>query len=116
MTILFPLCPCVGHTVWCVGLPTSHTRPRTRDQSSCAATDAGIPGHDHEITDWSPAGAAARLDRADQTREQRAGVVAIPHQAFCDDESVGAPYVRWAFCKQPSVLREALDRLDRGLR
>ena len=47
---------------------------------------------------------------------QRAGVVAIPHQAFCDDESVGAPYVRWAFCKQPSVLREALDRLDRGLR
>ena len=47
---------------------------------------------------------------------QRAGVVAIPHQAFCDDESIGAPYVRWAFCKQPSVLREALDRLDRGLR
>ncbi|MFM7225480.1 MAG: DUF885 domain-containing protein [Actinomycetota bacterium] len=28
----------------------------------CAATDAGIPGHDHEITDWSPAGAAARLE------------------------------------------------------
>ena len=28
----------------------------------CAATDAGIPGHDHEITDWSPAGTAARLD------------------------------------------------------
>jgi N-succinyldiaminopimelate aminotransferase len=46
----------------------------------------------------------------------RAGVVAIPHQAFCDDASIGAPYVRWAFCKQPSVLQEALDRLDRGLR
>ena len=28
----------------------------------CAATDAGIPGHDHEITDWSPAGTAARLE------------------------------------------------------
>jgi len=28
----------------------------------CAATDAGIPGHDHEITDWSPVGAAARLE------------------------------------------------------
>ena len=28
----------------------------------CAATDAGIPGHDHEITDWSPAGATARLE------------------------------------------------------
>jgi N-succinyldiaminopimelate aminotransferase len=39
-------------------------------------------------------------------------VVAIPHQVFCDDESVGRPYVRWAFCKRPSVLREALDRLS----
>ncbi len=46
-----------------------------------------------------------------RTLPGRAGVVAIPHQAFCDDESVGAPYVRWAFCKQESVLRDALDRL-----
>jgi N-succinyldiaminopimelate aminotransferase len=45
----------------------------------------------------------------------RAGVVAIPHQAFCDDPSIGAPYVRWAFCKQPAVLQEALDRLRTGL-
>lgn len=44
------------------------------------------------------------------------GVVAIPHQAFCDDESIGAPYVRWAFCKQPAVLEAALDRLEAGLR
>lgn len=42
----------------------------------------------------------------------RVGVVAIPHQVFCDDESVGAPYVRWAFCKKPEVLREALQRLS----
>lgn len=46
----------------------------------------------------------------------RAGVVAIPHQAFCDDPSVGAPFVRWAFCKSPGVLVEALKRLDAGLR
>jgi N-succinyldiaminopimelate aminotransferase len=45
----------------------------------------------------------------------RTGVVAIPHQAFCDDPSVGAPYVRWAFCKQPGVLDEALRRLRSGL-
>jgi N-succinyldiaminopimelate aminotransferase len=45
----------------------------------------------------------------------RCGVVAIPHQAFCDDASVGAPYVRWAFCKQPAVLEEALHRLATGL-
>ncbi len=47
---------------------------------------------------------------------RRAGVVAIPHQALCDDQAVGAPYVRWAFCKRPSVLEEALERLARGLR
>jgi N-succinyldiaminopimelate aminotransferase len=47
---------------------------------------------------------------------QRAGVVAIPHQAFCDHPEIGAPYVRWAFCKRPAVLAEALDRLSRGLR
>ena len=46
----------------------------------------------------------------------RAGVVAIPHQVFCDDASVGAPYVRWAFCKRPDVLTTALDRLADGLR
>ena len=41
-----------------------------------------------------------------------AGVVAIPHQVFCDDPSVGAPYVRWAFCKQPAVLEQAVERLQ----
>lgn len=46
----------------------------------------------------------------------RAGVVAIPHQVFCDDPSIGAPYVRWAFCKRPEVLDAALERLDAGLR
>src|SRR5262245_18370341 len=29
-----------------------------------AATGAGIPGHEHELTDYSPAGAAARADFA----------------------------------------------------
>ena len=45
----------------------------------------------------------------------RTGVVAIPHQVFCDDPDIGAPYVRWAFCKRPEVLAQALDRLQRGL-
>ena len=40
-----------------------------------------------------------------------AGVVAIPHQVFCADVSIGAPFVRWAFCKQPAVLQGALDRM-----
>ncbi|MEZ5117580.1 MAG: pyridoxal phosphate-dependent aminotransferase [Candidatus Nanopelagicales bacterium] len=46
----------------------------------------------------------------------RAGVVAIPQQLLCDDPEVGAPYVRWAFCKRPEVLHEALDRLSRAFR
>jgi N-succinyldiaminopimelate aminotransferase len=44
-----------------------------------------------------------------------AGVVAIPHQVFCDDPGIGAPYVRWAFCKRPEVLEAALERLRSGL-
>jgi N-succinyldiaminopimelate aminotransferase len=41
----------------------------------------------------------------------RAGVVAIPVAPFCDDRSVGQTWVRWAFCKRPEVLADALDRL-----
>jgi N-succinyldiaminopimelate aminotransferase len=41
----------------------------------------------------------------------RAGVVAIPVQALCDHAEVGRPWVRWAFCKRPEVLEEALRRM-----
>jgi len=41
-----------------------------------------------------------------------AGVVAIPHQVFYDDLSAGRPLVRWAFCKRPEVIAEALARLS----
>ena len=41
---------------------------------------------------------------------QRAGVVAIPAQGFYDSDA-GRHLVRWAFCKQPDVLREATARL-----
>ena len=46
---------------------------------------------------------------------ERARVVAIPHQMLCDDETAFAPYVRWAFCKRPEVLNEAITRLTSGL-
>ncbi len=42
---------------------------------------------------------------------ERCGVVAIPVQVFYDDQSVGAPLVRFAFCKRPEVLAEAVERL-----
>jgi len=44
---------------------------------------------------------------------QRAGVVAIPSSVFYDS-SAGDRYVRFAFCKRPEVLTEALDRLARA--
>jgi N-succinyldiaminopimelate aminotransferase len=42
---------------------------------------------------------------------ERAGVVAIPAQVFYDDVEEGRHLVRWAFCKRPEVLEEALHRL-----
>jgi N-succinyldiaminopimelate aminotransferase len=46
---------------------------------------------------------------------QRAGVVAIPAAVFYDDAKAGESLVRFAFCKKPEVLTEALTRLRRGL-
>jgi N-succinyldiaminopimelate aminotransferase len=44
----------------------------------------------------------------------RAGVVAIPSQVFYDDEDAGRSQVRFAFCKKPEVLNEALARLGKA--
>src|SRR5579872_1723712 len=41
----------------------------------------------------------------------RARVVAIPSAVFYDDKEAGQSQVRFAFCKRPEVLAEALDRL-----
>jgi N-succinyldiaminopimelate aminotransferase len=42
---------------------------------------------------------------------ERAGVVAIPAQAFYDDAAAGRHLVRWAFCKERSVVAEGVRRL-----
>jgi N-succinyldiaminopimelate aminotransferase len=42
---------------------------------------------------------------------QEAGVVGIPVRVFCDHPEVGAPFVRFAFCKRDDVLDEAVNRL-----
>lgn len=91
-----------------------------RDHLSAGLRDLGFTVIDSEgtyyvTTDVRPLG---YLDGMSFCRElpNRAGVVAIPHQAFCDNPEVGAPYVRWAFCKQESVLDEALSRLTRAFR
>ena len=46
-----------------------------------------------------------------QLLPERAGVVAIPHQVFYDHKDIGRPLVRWAFCKKPDVIDEAIRRL-----
>jgi N-succinyldiaminopimelate aminotransferase len=43
----------------------------------------------------------------------RAGVVAIPAQVFYDEAESGRHLVRWAFCKEPAVLTEAVERLHK---
>ncbi|WP_372457778.1 pyridoxal phosphate-dependent aminotransferase [Nocardioides nematodiphilus] len=50
---------------------------------------------------------------------ERAGVVAIPVQGFYDPDRVlaqnpGRHLVRWAFCKRPDVLADAVERLARA--
>jgi N-succinyldiaminopimelate aminotransferase len=63
-------------------------------------------------TDISP------LGEADATQfcldlPERAGVVAIPSAVFYDDHpEEGRTMVRFAFCKRPEVLKEALSRLS----
>ncbi len=45
-----------------------------------------------------------------------AGVAAIPPSAFYSNPSQGAPFVRFAFCKQTKTIDQAIDRLRRALR
>ncbi len=42
---------------------------------------------------------------------ERAGVVAVPNQVFYDDAEAGRHLVRWAFCKDQTLLDEGVRRL-----
>ncbi|KQV75084.1 aminotransferase [Aeromicrobium sp. Root344] len=61
-------------------------------------------------TDIRPLGFADGVEFC-RTLPGLAGVVAIPHQVFYDDVDAGRPLVRWAFCKRPEIIEEALKRL-----
>ncbi|WP_328330699.1 pyridoxal phosphate-dependent aminotransferase [Kribbella sp. NBC_00382] len=63
-------------------------------------------------TDIRPLGHTDGIDFCRMLPE-RAGVVAIPTQVFYDNTEAGRPLVRWAFCKKPEVLQEALSRLTK---
>lgn len=90
---------------------------RKRDLMSTALAEIGfdvrVPEGTYFITTDIRALGASDGHEFCQRMAREVGVVAIPSAAFYDDLSEGAQLVRWAFCKQESVLLEGLERLRR---
>ncbi len=82
----------------CEGLKAAGLDPRTPQGTYFAMTDTSHLG-------W-PDGRAFCL-----ALPERAGVVAIPAQAFYDNADAGRHLVRWAFCKDRDVIEEGVRRL-----
>ncbi len=109
-----------------LGLPDSYydsfraTLQAKRDQLAAGLGDAGFrvlpPEGTYFVTaDITPLVAAGR--DTDGVAfclglPERCGVVAIPTQVFYDDTEAGRPLIRFAFCKRPEVIAEAVDRLQ----
>ena len=71
-----------------------------------------LPGTYFVTTDVGPLGERDGVEFC-RTLPDRAGVVAIPSAVFYDDKEAARTQVRFAFCKRPEVLTEALSRLSR---
>jgi N-succinyldiaminopimelate aminotransferase len=86
-----------------------------RDQLCAGLLAAGFAVHVPAATYFviADAGPLGYLDGSQLCRElpERCGVVAVPAAAFYEDPSAPTPLVRFAFCKQPGVLEEAVRRL-----
>jgi N-succinyldiaminopimelate aminotransferase len=88
-----------------------------RDLFAAGLRDLGFEVYPPAGTYFVTADIAA-LGQADgirfcMTLPERAGVVAIPSAVFYDDKEAARTQVRFAFCKRPEVLAEALARLAR---
>jgi N-succinyldiaminopimelate aminotransferase len=86
-----------------------------RDQLCAGLRDAGleisVPQGGYFVNaDIAPLGAADARAWC-RALPERAGVVAIPTSAFYDDGDAGRTLVRFAFCKRPAVIEEAVARL-----
>ena len=86
-----------------------------RDQLCTGLADLGFGVHVPDgtyfaTTDIRPLGHSDGLEFC-RALPDRCGVVAVPAQVLHDDQDAGRPLVRWAFCKQESVIAEALERL-----
>ncbi len=88
-----------------------------RDQLCAGLAAAGFEVFRPHATYFAIAGVdgLGATDGVEFCRElpPRCGVVAVPAAAFYDDPRQPLPLVRFAFCKQPDVLAEAVRRLSR---
>jgi N-succinyldiaminopimelate aminotransferase len=115
-----PLQPAIAHALgsdeaYFTGLRTGMQAGRDQlcDGLDALGFEVFVPeGTYFATTDIRPLGFDDGLDFCRRLPEL-AGVVAIPHQVFYDDVEAGRPLVRWAFCKRPAVIAEALERLER---
>jgi N-succinyldiaminopimelate aminotransferase len=113
-----PLQPAIAHALGSdeAYFTEFHTGMRAQRDQLCDGLDAlgfevFVPEGTYFATaDIRPLGFDDGLDFCRRLPEL-AGVVAIPHQVFYDDVDAGRPLVRWAFCKRPAVIADALDRL-----
>ncbi|WP_078606718.1 pyridoxal phosphate-dependent aminotransferase [Streptomyces flavidovirens] len=88
-----------------------------RDLLSAGLADAGFEvyrpaGTYFVTTDIRPLGESDGFAFC-RALPERCGVVAVPNAVFYDHREQGAPFVRFAFCKQKDVLDEAVTRLRR---
>ncbi|WBB79214.1 pyridoxal phosphate-dependent aminotransferase [Micromonospora sp. WMMD882] len=86
-----------------------------RDQLVDGLTEAGfdvlVPEGTYFVTaDVTPLGGTDGVEFC-RALPERCGVVAVPTQVFYDDPEAGRRLVRFAFCKRPEVLTEAVTRL-----
>ena len=86
-----------------------------RDVVAAGLADAGFtvlpPEGTYFVTaDITPLGGTDGVEFCLRLPE-RCGVVAVPTQVFYDDVEAGRRLVRFAFCKRPEVLAEAVKRL-----
>jgi len=88
----------VRRDLLCDGLAEVGLAPTVPEGTYFVTTDVEHLGHED--------GRAFCLDLP-----RRAGVVAIPLQGFHDDVEAGRHLVRWAFCKDRSVIEDGLRRL-----
>ncbi len=115
-----PLQPAVALAL---GLPRSYYAgfrdelQAKRDVLSGGLTEAGFgvlpPEGTYFVTaDITPLGGTDGVDFC-RTLPARCGVVAVPTQVFYDTVDAGRRLIRFAFCKKPEVLAEALLRLGK---